>query len=189
MMKLQLSKERKILIGVAVVLLILVFGYRLLPLIQSMGEEGDALELKEQRIVKYLQRIQDGPVLERKKDLLYKNLEALKEGLLHAKTPSLAAVLMQNLLHEKAESIGVEIKTTRVLSSAKIEKTEYVAIPVQISADLTVQQAKELIYKIESDETFFFVTKMQLRRHSDQLPIQLQAVITIKGLMQESADE
>jgi Tfp pilus assembly protein PilN len=187
MMNLKLSKKNKLIISIGVALLLVALVYRLSPLIQDVGGEADEISLKSQKMVKYMQRIQDAPTLEQRRRALDRNFQRLEQRLLQAKTPALAAVSMQNLVNGIARSMGVEIKRQNVLKVDGIESTGYISVPVQFSFNATVQQVKRLLYEIESSNTFLRVTVLKLRSTTDALPVQLQATVTIEGMMYETA--
>ncbi len=180
---LNLSKQKKLILGIGIVLLFLALVYRFFPLVDGMGEGGDEISLKQQKMLKYTQRIQDGPALEKRRRALDRNLQQLKQGLLQARTPALAAVSMQNLMRDIASSMDVEVKTTRVLKPTEVEATNYIAVQVQFSVDVTIQQLRGLLYRIESSDIFLQVAVLKLNANTDNMPVRLRATITIEGMM------
>lgn len=189
MLKIPLSKERKILLAVGGVLLLFGLAYRMVPFSREFGDGNAELMVKKEQIAKYLKRIQDKENLEKRQLVLTKAVEQLKQGLLKGQTPALAAVSLQNWLNETADRISVEIQSTRVLGAAPIENDAFMAVPLQLSMNLTVRQLKSLFYAIESSESFLHVTQLRLKRLGEGLPVMLQVGMTITGYMQPPGAE
>jgi Tfp pilus assembly protein PilN len=186
MMKLELTRRNRIILSAGALLLLIALVYRLVPLIQGMGGGEDEISLKRQKMVKYMERIQDGSALEQRRRALDRNFQRLEQGLLQARTTALAAVSVQNLVNGIADEMGVAISRRKPLDGDEIESSEYISVPVQFSFNATVEQLKRILYEIESSNKFLRVTTLKLRKNTDALPVELQATITVEGIMHET---
>lgn len=181
MIRLRINKERRLILIAGAVLLLLGGLYQSSFFEELTGREE--LGLKLQRIMKYQDRIPQKVLLEKKRRALTKQVETLQESLLQGGTPALAAVSMQNRLNEIAANLGLEIRSTRVLKPEFIKNTDLIAVDIQFTTDLTVKQLKQLLYEIEYSGRPLQVKALQLRKTSAAPMVQLQASITIEGLM------
>ncbi len=186
MLKFKIDKKRKyILIGVAVLFL---FGllYRLLPSFQGIQAGGEEIALKEKQLGKYRQMIEEGDNLEERVISLNQTIKRMESGLLTGKTPSLAAVDIQNILNEIASKSDVEIKTVRVLKPEKMDEENYLSVPVQFTISSTIRQLKEMLYRIETSPKYLTINKIKISvRHTRGLR-QIQSNLTVAGVMKSA---
>ena len=185
-MKISLTRERKyILIGGAILLF---FGlvYWALPLFQGIYDGGAQIAAKEKQLAKYQLAIEEGEELKTRLAALTSALERGESGFLTGRTPSLAAVDMQNILNVITAKSDVEIKSMRVLKAAKQDDTKYLNIPVKFSIVTTVRQLKEILYGIETSGKYLMVREIRIivpRRKGRE---QLRVDMTAAGFMKES---
>lgn len=185
MLKFKIDKKRKyILITVAVLFL---FGllYRLLPSFQGIQAGGEEIALKEKQLGKYRQMIQEGDNLEERVISLNQTIKRMESGLLTGKTPSLAAVDIQNILNEIASKSDVEIKTVRVLKAGDLDGKSYLSVPVQFTTSSTIGQLKKFLYRIETSQKYLTVKKVRInvvRRGGSK---KIRCDVTVAGLMKK----
>lgn len=185
-MKFSLTRERKyILIGGAILLF---FGlmYRALPLFQGIYDGGAQIAAKEKQLAKYQRAIEEGEELKRRLAALTSALKRGEFGFLTGRTPSLAAVDMQNILNAITAKSGVEIKSMRVLKAAKQDDTKYLSIPVKFSIVPTVRQMKEILYGIETSGKYLMVRDIRITAPRRKGREQLRVDMTVAGFMKES---
>lgn len=183
MLQFQLTKERKIILLIGGILLLWGAGYRLMPLFQLLGSNSGEVDLKREQIGNYQKRIQNKNQLLQRQLAFTRDAAQLKRGLLKGQTPALSAVTMQNRLNEIAESISAEIKTTRVLKPTSHENSDFMTVPLMLSLELNIRQLKRFLYKIETSDILLKVTDLRLRKVGGDLPVALQATVTIAGFM------
>jgi hypothetical protein len=155
--------SRKVILAVGGVLLLLGLIYRFFPDLGNLVGPKQELAVKEKRLSKYRELVQEGGDLKARLTSLEAAVAKGEAGLLTGKTPSLAAADIQNLLHKAAEKCGVDIKTVRVLKPEASGPEMYVSIPVQFTISSTISQLKELIYLIESQPRYLKITKVRSR--------------------------
>ncbi|MDM8522736.1 type II secretion system protein GspM [Desulfococcaceae bacterium HSG8] len=194
-----MTKERKyILIGGAILLLIGAI-YRFGPAdFDGFHPLGEEISLKERKLVKYRQMVQERNELDGKLIALNRSLERAETGLLTGETPSLAAVDIQNILNEIGSRSEVEITSMRVLApknhlardkgvTEESPAGQYTGIPVQISIVSTIRQLKELLYGIETSSKFLRVTEMKVRARDRQVK-KIYSTFTVEGFMKKRED-
>ena len=162
MIKFSLTRERKYILLIGAGVLFLGFVYRIFPLFQGLYGSSDQIDAKRKQLVKYQQILgQEKQSTDRQSALA----DALKEGestLLSGRTPSLAAVDIQNILNRITSKSGVEIKSVRVLKAVKQEESGYLNIPVKFSIIPTISQLKEILYGIEASGKYLTVREMNI---------------------------
>lgn len=185
-MKISLTRERKyILIGGAIVLF---FGlvYWALPLFQGIYDGGAQIAAKEKQLAKYRRVIGEGEELKKRLASLTAELEQGESGFLKGKTPSLAAVDIQNILNAITAQSDVEVKSKRVLKAVQQENTKYLSIPVKFSIVSTIRQLKEILYGIETSDKNLMVREIRITVPRSKGKEQLRVDMTVAGFMKES---
>ncbi|TFG91998.1 MAG: hypothetical protein E4H15_04665 [Syntrophobacterales bacterium] len=186
MIHLSLTKERKYILIGGVILLFLGLVYRALPLFQGIYDGGAQIAAKEKQLAKYQRVIEEGEGLKARLAALTSALERGESGFLTGKTPSLAAVDMQNILNVITSKSGVEIRSMRVLKAAKQNDTKYLSIPARFSIVSTTRQLKEILYGIETSGKYLMISEIGITAPRRKGREQLGVDMTVAGFMKES---
>jgi len=183
-----MNKERKyILIGGAILLLIGAI-YRFFPEIEAFQPSGEEIVLKQKKLIKYRQTVQERSQTDAKLIALNRSLERSEAGLLNGETPALAAVDIQNILNQIAGKSKVEVKAMRVLEPAEPEdgppvKAQFLRIPVQITVNSTIRQFKEILYGIETSSKLLRITEMKITAGRSKPAEQIYSSLVVEGFM------
>ncbi|MCP4351779.1 MAG: hypothetical protein GY795_40470 [Desulfobacterales bacterium] len=192
-----MTKERKyILIGGAILLFFAAI-YRFGSDFEGFDSLEDDIALKEKKLAKYYQIVQEKSDLEAKHMRFNRALDRAEAGLLSGRTHALAAVDIQNILNDIAGRTGVEINSMRVLKKQKNKPEEeedsvenlYTSVHVQITVSSTIRQLKEVIYKIESSLKLLRVTGMRIRLTSVRQVEKIYSTLTVEGFMKRKIDD
>ncbi len=179
----KINKERKyILIGGAVLLF---FGmiYRFYPNIHGIVSVSDEIAIKKNHIVKYLNIVNQRERINKERINLNRILNRMESGLFSGKTPSLAAVELQNMLNEIAHTNNVKIKTMQVLKETEPGEQIYIKIPVRFSFNSNVLQLKEILYEMAVSPKLLIITAMNIDLTRRKLEGNIRATITVQGIM------
>ncbi len=179
----KINKERKyILIGGAVLLF---FGmiYRFYPNIHGIVSVSDEIAIKKNHIVKYLNVVNQRERINKERINLNRILNRMESGLFSGKTPSLAAVELQNMLNEIAHTNNVKIKTMQVLKETEPGEQIYIKIPVRFSFNSNVLQLKEILYEMAVSPKLLIITAMDIDLTRRKLEGNIRATITVQGIM------
>ena len=182
---LKINKERKyILIGGAVLLF---FGmiYRFYPNIHGLVSISDEIAVKKNHIVKYLNVVNQRGRINTERVNLNRILNRLESGLFTGKTPSLAAVELQNILNEIANTNNVKINTMQVLKETEPGEHIYIKIPVRFSFNSNVLQLKEMLYEIAASSKLLIITDMNVDLLRRKQQGKIRATITVQGVMKQ----
>jgi len=183
-----MNKERKyILIGGAILLLIGAI-YRFFPEIEAFQPSGEEIVLKQKKLIKYRQTVEERSQTDAKLIALNRSLERSEAGLLNGETPALAAVDIQNILNQIAGKSKVEVKAMRVLEPAEPEdgppvKAQFLRIPVQITVNSTIRQFKEILYGIETSSKLLRITEMKITAGRSKPAEQIYSSLVVEGFM------
>jgi hypothetical protein len=186
-----MTKERKyILIGGAI-LLLLGAVYRFFPDTEVFQPMGADLVLKERKILKYRQMVQERNELNAELISLNRAVERAEAGLLTGETPALAAVDIQNILNDIANRAAVQVQSMRVLNPEESDKESpekglYLKIPVQITLISTARQLKEVLYQIETSLKFLKISEMRVRVNNIRDPEKIYSTLTVEGIMRKA---
>jgi hypothetical protein len=185
----QMTKERKYILIVGAVLLIVGAIYRFLPEFEGFQPMSDEIALKQQKILKYRQMVQERNALEEERLALNRALERAESGLLTGETPALAAVDIQNILNDIASRSKVEVSAMRVLQplepDEKATVKDYLTIPVQVTFNTSIRQLKEMLYRIETSLKLLRVSEMRVRTGNMKQAEKVFATLTVEGFMKK----
>ncbi len=182
--KIEINRERKYLLIGGAVLLLLGALYRFGPGLVDFFSTADEVALKKNHVEKYLKRVSQRQGVEKARKDLNRTLERLESGLLTGKTPTLAAVEVQNILNEIAGVTGVPVDTMQVLKPEENADAGYLRIPVRFSMRSNIAQLKGMIYGIESASKRLIIVDLSAsttaRREGRE---EILSTITVEGVM------
>ena len=182
----KINKQKKYILIAGAVILFFGLIYRLAPFFQDVGSTDTEIILKEKRLEKYRQILRQATDLEARLIFLNRSLDRLEAGLLTGKTPSLAAVDLQNILNDIAGRTGVDIKTVRVLKHQALEEELYLRIPIQFSISSDIGQLKKILYSIRSSSKNLTVQKLDINVAKRGNSRKINSNITIAGFMKKT---
>lgn len=182
---LKLDKRKKTLLLIGVAVIVIGILYRFFPVFENMTSLDDEIKLKEKNLIKYRQMVRERNELETKRISLNSIIEKAESGLLDRKTPSLAAVDVQNTLKQITDQRDMEVLTMRVIKPEDKEEDIYTTIPVQITVRCTVRQLKEIVYQIESSSRLLRISDCRVRVVQGRVEGQVQATLTVLGFMKK----
>lgn len=184
-----LTKERKIILLIGGLLLLVGALYRFYPVLTGFLPNENALAIKARSLAK-LQAARDRrPAVQERVVELTRRLERAERGLLEGVTPALAAVTIQNIINELVEKEGLDLKTTQIPKPKESPAPGFLEVYVRISLELTTAQLQSLLYRIESDSRLLQIDAMRLRRKEKERPDMLAADITVSGYIRHSKAE
>jgi len=178
-----LTKERKIILIGGAILLLLGLIYNLAPTVQGVFSDDEALALKEQKLTKYVAKVNEKTSLAQQAKALENRLRRIEAGLLTPKTPALAAVDIQTMIRDIAVRYGAEVKTMRILSAVSSEDNAYMAIPVEVTLSSDVRQLVEVLYGIETSSRLLQVVDLTSRAAGGRSGNTILSTMTVEGYM------
>lgn len=179
-----LTKERKIILIVAAILLPLAAIYRFAPsagIIQPLGEE---IAVKKKQLLKYQIAAQEKGVLTSELEAMTRVLIQTEGGLLTGGTPALAAVDIQNTLNQIAESTGVDLTLARPLPPEKKEEEAYLTgIPLFVRFNADIHQLERFLFRVENSSKILTISQLRIRIVNLKQPDLFQVEMAVEGYM------
>ncbi|MFZ5569115.1 MAG: type II secretion system protein GspM [Thermodesulfobacteriota bacterium] len=179
----EITKERKIILAVGGLLLLLGLVYRFYPDVAGLLPDGGELDVKMKTVERYRQKVAERRRIQERNMILTRRLEQAEQALLDGATPALAAVSIQNVINEIAQANGLEILSQLVLKTREEPEKDYLEIPVQITTRMNVAQLRTFLYRIESAPKLLAIVDMRLLRMEAAGPDVLTASMTVSGYM------
>ena len=184
-MKFRLTRERKIIFGVGVFLLMGGLVYNLLPAFQGASSDAEMLAVKQQRVLKYMAKLKEQSVLEARLQNAQNRLRSAESGLLQAKTPALAAVDIQQVLTQIADKTEAEIKTMRILGSEVVAGEGYIAVPVEVTISSDIRQLVGVLYDIQNAPKLLRTKDIAIRSAGVRRGEKILSTLTVEGFMKK----
>jgi hypothetical protein len=187
-----LNKERKTILIIGAVLLLLGAIYRVYPSVQALFSDSDEIEIKKKTIEKYQGIVAGQKGVERLNAQAVKLMGRVEAGLLTGKTSALAAVEVQGIINDIAAAENVKIQTMQVLAAKESKEADtlgYELVPVKITIKSNILQLKEMIYKIESSDKLLVITDLSLDAGARGDSSELRSTLTVEGVMKTAPKE
>jgi hypothetical protein len=163
LISLHLRKKRKIIVAGFALLTLLALIYLLNSLNRSTHRFNEALQLKQDKLATYRQKVQGKKAVKRELLSLQTTFKRAEAGLLTGKTPSLAAAEIQEIVSKITKAAGGQIMTVRILQPDRSGKEMYLAIPVEVTINSTMRQLTQLLYRLDRSAKLLRIAKMGIR--------------------------
>lgn len=182
-----MTKERKVLLIVGVILICFGVLYRFNP-IPVFFSESDSVLIKKEKISRYKNLISRKKQIEARLASFKARLKASDDLFFNSPSASLAAVEVQNAINAAAASLEVSVKSMDVMKEVALGKDSgYVAVPVRLSADMNIQQLKDILVKLESFPKYLTIRDLACSV-SDSKNTTIGVMMTVEGYMGKRAE-
>lgn len=182
-----MTKERKLILTLGLVLLVFGLLYRFAPDYHSFMVSDDEIALKQKKLAQHLHMLKKKPGLEARFSASKTALARAEKMLLNGTTPALAAVDMQNIIKGIAYKTGIEIASFQVLTTVEPDAADYIDIPVRFQITSTIRQLKDILYGMESSDKLLKITEISSgsvrRKPKSDEPVYVRSVVTVAGYM------
>jgi len=163
MISLQLRKRRKFIVAGLAVMALPAMIYLFNSINRSTHRFNEALNLKQDKLDKYRQKVLEKKVMERELLSLQTTFKQAEAALLTGKTVSLAAAEIQQIVTNITNAAGAQIMTVRILQPDRSAKEMYLAIPVEVTINSTMRQLTQLLYKLDSSAKLLSIAKLGIK--------------------------
>jgi len=195
LLSLQLRKRRKIIVAAFALLALLAMIYLFNSLNRNTHQFKEALNLKQDKLAKYHQKVLEKKAVERELLSLQTTFKQVETALLSGKTPSLAAAEIQEIVSKITNATGAQIMTIRILQHDQSGQDMYLAIPVEITIRSTIRQLAQLLYKLDSSAKLLRITKLGIKSRARRArrakygrgasSVNLVTTLTVEGFVKE----
>jgi len=163
MISLQLRNRRKFIVAGLAVMALAAMIYLFNSINRSTHRFHEALNLKQDKLGKYRQKVLEKKVMERELLSLQTTFKQAEAALLTGKTVSLAAAEIQQIVTNITNAAGAQIMTVRILQPDRSAKEMYLAIPVEVTINSTMRQLTQLLYKLDSSAKLLSIAKLGIK--------------------------
>jgi Tfp pilus assembly protein PilO len=177
----KISEREKRYLKISFIGILVFFIYKLIfaPFVASEKEIREELIAKEKLLNKYQGFLESKGQAQERLDALKGTLNSLEPRLFMGKTTSLAAAELQNLLKTLSNSNEIDVKSTKVLNTEKIER--YEKIPVQIIAESHVARLVDFLYAVENHNKILVIPELKLDITNYRYPNKVRATVVVAG--------
>ncbi len=176
--------QKKVFWGViGVALLVILFVYGILPLIETKRKTEEEIALKRRALSKYEEYIRNRKTVEEELDLALKQVEGIKQKLLSGETPQLGAASLQEIIKRLSEKNGIAIRSFRILEPKEMDIYRRVSIQIDFNPTNSLLSIGQFIYDIEHHEKELMIPEMDLVVFNIRMPNNMQGSIVISGWM------
>ena len=190
MIALQLRKGRKIILAGLALLVCLALIYFFNSLNLGKRIFNDELDLKQQKLAKYRQKVLAKKGVEKELLSLQNVFKQAETALLTGKTQSLAAAEIQAIVTKITKAAGVQVMTVRILQPDRSGKEMYLAIPVEVTITSTIRELTQLLYKLDSSAKLLRIAKLRIQsrggrraRGVSKSSVKIVTTLTVEGFV------
>jgi hypothetical protein len=176
--------QKRILWGlIGIVLLILLYTFGILPLVEARKKAEEEILLKRRALLRYEEYLGNRTIFEEELDRTLKQYEMLQGRLLAGETPQLGAASLQEIVRRLSEKDGVGIRSFRMLEPKEIDSYRRISIQIDFNPNNSMLNLGQFIYDIETHEKELMISEMDLLVLNIRMPNQVQGSMVISALM------
>jgi hypothetical protein len=176
--------QKRILWGlIGIVLLILLYTFAVIPLVEARKKAEEEILLKRRALLRYEEYLGNRKIFEEELDRTLKQYEMIQGRLLTGETPQLGAASLQEIVRRLSEKDGVGIRSFRMLEPKEIDSYRKISIQIDFNPNNSMLNLGQFIYDIETHEKELMISEMDLLVLNIRMPNQVQGSMVISGLM------
>jgi type II secretory pathway component PulM len=174
------GRERTLIgIGVALVLLVVLYLFLVEPLVERAREVEDRTAAREASLERRRLAIARGPGIAEELQMAKRRLESESARLLRGPTAPLAASELQKLVKDAAASSNMEVRSERVLPASEREGLQEVPIEIVIAG--SIRDTVGTLYRIEHAERLLTIKELKVRVVAVGQPRELLTTLIVAG--------
>jgi hypothetical protein len=181
--RLKFSQKRVLWGLLGIVLLILLYTFGILPLVEAKKKTEEEILLKRRALLKYEDYLGNRKIFEEELDRTQKQYEVIERRLLAGETPQLGAANLQEVVRRLSEKDGVGIRSFRMLEPKETDSYRKISIQIDFNPNNSMLNLGQFIYDIENHEKELMISEMDLLVLNIRMPNQVQGSMVISGLM------
>jgi hypothetical protein len=179
--------QKRILWGlIGIVLLILLYTFAIIPLVEAKKKAEEEILLKRRALLRYEEYLGNRKIFEEELDRTQKQYEMIQGRLLAGETPQLGSASLQEIVRRLSEKDGVGIRSFRMLEPKETDSYRKISIQIDFNPNNSMLNLGQFIYDIENHEKELMISEMDLLVLNIRMPNQVQGSMVISGLMKGS---
>jgi len=181
--RLKFSQKRAFWGLIGMVLLILLYTFGILPLVEAKKKAEEEILLKKKALVRYEEYLGNRKLFEEELNRTQQQYDVIQRRLLDGETPQLGSANLQEVVRRLSEKAGVSIRSFRMLEPKEIDVYRKVSIQIDFNPNNSMLNLGQFIYDIENHEKELMISEMDLLVLNIRMPNQIQGSMVISGLM------
>jgi Tfp pilus assembly protein PilO len=179
-----LSRRERVLVMLAVVVGVLMFGWLgiVQPLHDRFAAAAELLPARQQVLMQRQELVARKAAIQRDLEATNARLEALSGRFFPATTPAVVASELQKLVKEMAAQASTEVRSERILTPVD-RSGDLLEIPIEIAVSADIRQLTDLLGRLERAPKLLAVQDLKIRVINVSQPKELLVTLTLSGFI------
>ena len=179
--KLKGRKKNLFLLLLAGVLVVVIYEFGVVALLESQRKVRDELGLKSKMLGRYDEFVKTEKDIEEELGQVEKQVEAIQAKLLPGETPQIMAASLQEMLKKLSEKNGIQIRSFRIGEPKELNFFLRVPVIIEINPTKSMSSLTYFLYDIENAEKFLVISDLNLTAPNMRNPTEVQGNLTVTG--------
>lgn len=179
--KLKGRRKNLFLLLLAVVLVVVIYEFGIVALLESQKRVKDELALKSKMLGRYDEYVKTEKDIAEELGQVEKQVEAIQAKLLPGETPQIMAASLQETLKKLSEKNGIQIRSFRIGEPKELNFFLRVPVIIEINPTKSMSSLTYFLYDIENSEKLLVISDMNLTAPNMRNPTEIQGNLTVTG--------
>jgi Tfp pilus assembly protein PilO len=179
--KLKGRKKNLLLFLLAGVLVVVIYEFGVVALLESQRRVRDELGLKTKMLGRYDEFVKTEKDIEEELGQVEKQVEAIQAKLLPGETPQIMAASLQEMLKTLSEKNGIQIRSFRIGEPKELNYFMRVPVIIEINPTKSMSSLTYFLYDIENAEKLLVISDLNLTAPNMRNPTEVQGNLTVTG--------
>jgi Tfp pilus assembly protein PilO len=179
--KLKGRKRNLLLFLLAGVLVVVIYEFGVVALLESQRRMRDELGLKTKMLGRYDEFVKTEKDIEEELGQVEKQVEAIQAKLLPGETPQIMAASLQEMLKTLSEKNGIQIRSFRIGEPKELNYFMRVPVIIEINPTKSMSSLTYFLYDIENAERLLVISDLNLTAPNMRNPTEVQGNLTVTG--------
>ena len=179
--KLKGRKKNLFMLLLAGVLVVVIYEFGVVALLESQRKVRDELGLKSKMLGRYDEFVKTEKDIEEELGQVEKQVEAIQAKLLPGETPQIMAASLQEMLKKLSEKNGIQIRSFRIGEPKELNFFLRVPVIIEINPTKSMSSLTYFLYDIENAEKFLVISDLNLTAPNMRNPTEVQGNLTVIG--------
>ena len=179
--KLKGRKKNLLLFLMAAVLVVVIYEFGVMALVESQRKVRDELALKGKMLGRYDEFVKMEKDIEQELGQVEGQVEAIQAKLLPGETPQIMAASLQEMLKKTSEKNGIQIRSFRIGEPKELNFFLRVPVIIEINPTKSMSSLTYFLYDIENGEKLLVISDLNLTAPNMRNPTEVQGNLTVTG--------
>jgi Tfp pilus assembly protein PilO len=179
--KLKGRNKTLLLFLLAGVLVVVIYEFGVVALLESQRRVRDDLGLKSKMLGRYDEFVKTEKDIEEELGQVEKQVEAIQAKLLPGETPQIMAASLQEMLKTLSEKNGIQIRSFRIGEPKELNYFMRVPVIIEINPTKSMSSLTYFLYDIENAERLLVISDLNLTAPNMRNPTEVQGNLTVTG--------